>query len=154
MTVGTERKREPIWEGRLHLGDNPGIYGDATFAGMSLELPVTLERFPEVGPDEPADLHFELLANRVGVIPPQAGHRVTAVAYLSAGGGWETRVVGEARMTEPAVTVTAQVPEARYVGIRVEIDRAAHPGLYDDLVVLSLSLRSLTHYAKFGFHVG
>ncbi len=154
MTVGSERKREPIWEGRLHLGDDPGIYGDATYAGLVAELPVTLARFPEVGPDEPADLHFELTANRVGLIPPQAGHRVSVIVHEEAGGTWTSRVAGEALMTQPVALVTAAVPEARFVTVRIEIDRTARPGLYDDLVLLALGLRSLTHYATFGFRAG
>ena len=35
---------ELIWKGRIHLGDEPGIFGDAEYAGISLELPVTLEK--------------------------------------------------------------------------------------------------------------
>lgn len=155
MKVGTERKREPIWEGRLHLGDNPGIYGDATYVGLSAELPVTLARFPEVDAAEPADLQFELTLNRVGIVPPQPGHRVSVLAYARAPEGWESRVVGESRITTPTAIVTAAgIGEATYMGIRLEVDRAVHPGLYDDVVLLALGLRSLTHYATFGFRVG
>ena len=155
MRVGTERKREPIWEGRLHLGDNPGIHGDATYAGLSIELPVTLARFPEVDAGEPADLQFELTLNRVGIVPPQLGHRAAVLAHAPTDDGWESRVVGEARITTPTATVAATgIGEATYVSVRLEIDRAVHPGLYDDVVLLALGLRSLTHYATFGFRVG
>jgi len=30
-------KRELIWQGRLHLGDEPGIYGDAHYCGGAIK---------------------------------------------------------------------------------------------------------------------
>ena len=153
MPVGTERTRERIWEGRLHLGDDPGIYGDASYAGLAVELPVTLALFPEVDPGEPDDINFEVAANRIRVIPPYRGHRVIILAYEgTADGAWSVRQVGEGRMDYHTVLIaTTDTKGIRHFGVRLEVDKTVPPGLYDDFVLLSLSLRSLTHYASFGF---
>jgi hypothetical protein len=35
---------EFIWQGRLHLGDESGAFGDAVYAGFAIELPLTLTK--------------------------------------------------------------------------------------------------------------
>ena len=40
---------ELVWKGRL--GDEPGVYGDAAYSGIALELPLTLRKADPAGPD-------------------------------------------------------------------------------------------------------
>ncbi len=42
---------ELVWEGRIHLGDEPGMYGDAGYSGIALEFPLTLRKTDPTGPD-------------------------------------------------------------------------------------------------------
>lgn len=49
-------QQELIWQGRLQLGDQPGVYGDAAYSGITAELPMTVYRV------DPADVR-----NRVSV---------------------------------------------------------------------------------------
>ncbi|MDQ3539890.1 MAG: hypothetical protein M3440_04315 [Chloroflexota bacterium] len=42
-----QRDLELVWQGRLHLGDGPGVYGDASYVGLGVEFPLTLRRFPD-----------------------------------------------------------------------------------------------------------
>jgi hypothetical protein len=39
-----------IWQGRIHLGDEPGIYGNANYSGLSMEFPFTIKNFDPANP--------------------------------------------------------------------------------------------------------
>jgi hypothetical protein len=41
-----------IWEGKIQLGDEPGIYGDAAYSGIGIKLPLTLAN---IDPNAPQD---------------------------------------------------------------------------------------------------
>ncbi len=36
---------ELIWQGRIHIRDEPGVYGDAAHSGLCTEYPVTAKPF-------------------------------------------------------------------------------------------------------------
>lgn len=40
-----------VWQGRIQLGGHPGIFSDASYSGLTMELPMTLEQEPVSGPD-------------------------------------------------------------------------------------------------------
>jgi hypothetical protein len=40
----SNQKSELIWAGRIHLGDEPGVYGDAAYTGLATEFPLTLTK--------------------------------------------------------------------------------------------------------------
>ena len=40
-----------IWTGSLNLGDTPGVFMDAQFAGLLLQLPITITFLPPAGTD-------------------------------------------------------------------------------------------------------
>jgi hypothetical protein len=146
---------EPIWEGRIHLGDEPGIYGAAAFAGLAMELPVTLLPLNPAGGD-PADIAFEITANRIKIYPPYKGHLVSVFTYsLIAGSNpptWSRSLVGDVLMDRASIEVRAAgVKDERYFSVRIEVATDVAPGLYDDFVVRTLALKSSTHYADFGF---
>src|SRR5919197_3984742 len=48
-TRADSAQAESIWQGRIHLGDEPGIYGDAQFSGATAELPITLQATSTTG---------------------------------------------------------------------------------------------------------
>lgn len=156
---------EQIWRGRLHLGDEPGIYGDAAYAGLGVELPVTIREFGENPPDTGT---FSIITQGARRYEGYPGHRVEVVAYeedTDLPGRYRERVVagetlvpraGESGASETRVEVdlAAVVPREggpRYVGVRVRLDTTMPPALYDDIVLLGLSLRSTRYYASFGF---
>jgi len=43
LAVAGERERTTVWEGTLHLGDNPMQYSTATSAGMTMQVPIKLD---------------------------------------------------------------------------------------------------------------
>ncbi len=67
---------ELIWQGRVQLGDEPGVYGDADYAGLSFELPVTLTPFMPEGAT--LVVAFDLTAEGASSFgAPYLGHVVT-----------------------------------------------------------------------------
>jgi len=39
-----------IWQGSVHLGDEPGIYGDSLYSGLSVEFPLTVKAMNPAAP--------------------------------------------------------------------------------------------------------
>ena len=72
---------ELVWQGRLHLGDGPGVYGDASYVGLGVELPLTLRRFPDAdGPPAVSMLvETEGLQPRGGLLGPTVLHWDNAI---------------------------------------------------------------------------
>ena len=155
----------PYRLGPPHLGDEPGIYGDAAYAGLGVELPVTIRELGENPPDTAAFVVAAQGARRYGGYP---GHRVEVVAYeedTDHPGRYRERVVagetlapgsGEsgASVTGVEVDLAAAVPRGggpRYAGVRVRLDASMPPALYGDLALLGLSLRPTKYYVSFGF---
>src|SRR5262249_52186899 len=42
VTAAAETTRKAVWEGNIHLGDNPGQFTGVVSAGMALQIPVVL----------------------------------------------------------------------------------------------------------------
>lgn len=148
-----------IWRGRLHLGDEPGIYGDAAYTGLSTDLPLTLTKYADEAAAD--DVTIEIAAEGVSVFPAYEGHLVSIVGYrsLPAAGDsvpqWEEVVLTTARLTDNQLRVRVDPRKSsglKHLSVRVRVDTSLSAGNYDDFVLLALSLRSDTHYATFGFH--
>lgn len=146
---------ELIWQGRAQIGDEPGVYGDASYSGLAIALPVTLTDYDSGG--KPVEVTFELTAEGASSFgPPYPGHKITVFGFTQVPNSnppvWEKAVVGEGRLSSDTAAVTARIePGARYFSVLVEADMTVTPGLYDDFVLTGLSLRATTHYADFGF---
>ncbi len=148
---------ELLWRGRLHLGDGPGVYGDASYVGIGVELPVTIRRFPDAHPD--TDVNLVVEAEGVQAYGDLRGPVLAVARYLpdEATGHWrehglvEYRLTGETTMI--AVNLGAPGPDDQpaHLGVRLRVDTEAPPGLYADFVLVALRLRSTTHYASLGF---
>src|SRR5687767_3647921 len=98
---------ERIWEGRLHLGDEPGVYGDAAFAGLAVELPFTLRRFREQASDDDA-VEIVVEAQDVRTFEGYLGHHVIVIGYEAnplAAPEWQSRVLARGRLERNAVSV-------------------------------------------------
>lgn len=154
--------QELVWCGRLHLGDEPGVYGDPCYAGLAIDLPVTIRPLPSPPvPDAEDRLIFVLKADAVRTFPGYGGHRVAVVRYeeTSEPNRWRERALAEERMDAAEKTVVVPLdgnaPAGNaplYASVRVRLDTEVGPGFYDDFVLLSLTLRPERYYASFGFH--
>ena len=143
-----------IWTGRIHLGDDPGVFGDATYAGLQIELPVTLDKFDPKA-DQADDICFVIAADHVSAGGISPHHEVALYVFEREPSHTEwtrTKIGGPFGLDGSIARARpSSVLRSRYVAIHVAVDTAAAPGLYNDLVLTSLTLESTTHYAEFGF---
>ncbi|MGH3774563.1 MAG: hypothetical protein ACRDRR_02320 [Pseudonocardiaceae bacterium] len=154
---------ELVWEGRIHLGDEPGVYGDAAYPGIALEFPLTLRKTDSTGPDiTTLVLHTQDVQTFAGY----PGHLITVTAYqpdLHDPARATETVLARARLSntdqnrkEVAVEVPVDltgIASPVFVSVRVRVDTDVPPGLYDDFVVTRLLNKSanFTFVASFGF---
>ncbi|MFI0487515.1 hypothetical protein [Actinomadura sp. 9N215] len=152
---------ELIWDGRIHLGDEPGIYGDTPYPGIALELPVTLEKADPAGADTTTLI---LHTRNVETFAPYKGHLITVTAYLpdsTKPNHAKEQVLATARLTsadqnrkELELDLTGLTFPV-FVSVRVRVDTQVPPGLYDDFVVTMLQNKApgFAVVASFGFHI-
>ena len=69
---------ELIWQGRIHLGDEPGVFGDACYSGLTAELPITLQKIDPSGPDTTTLI---VQTHNVETFSGYPGHLITATLY-------------------------------------------------------------------------
>lgn len=69
---------ELIWQGRIHVGDEPGVFGDAFYSGLAMELPVTLRKIDPSGPDCTTLI---VRTQNVETFSGYPGHLITATLY-------------------------------------------------------------------------
>jgi hypothetical protein len=141
---------ELIWQGRIHLGDEPGVYGDASYSGLAAEFPITVWPFPG-GMGE--DLTFILEAEDVHVFSGYPGHAVSIFGYQPDPSGiWkQVTLVSSTLSTNTLEMKSVSLKGHKFISVQVRVDTSVAPGLYNDFVWIRLSLRSKTHYAVLGF---
>jgi hypothetical protein len=145
-------KPELVWQGRVHLGDEPGVYGDAAYSGLSVEFPLTLEKTGS-GPDTAT-----LVVKTEGVQTSSGypGHLLTVRLYeedSNKPNHWLSSVLVTEHLTgedenEQALAFSLEGKTSPYfLSVAVAIDTEVPPGLYDDFVVT----RVLNHTQNFVF---
>lgn len=146
---------DQIWAGHAHLGDEPGVFGDANYVGLSIEFPLTINaREPVV--EEPS-IEVVAMVDRVQMDPGYDGHLLVLVAYEPDEHGLYTeRILGSKRITESGLTSMYFAPEPgssmpTNVSVGVRVDTSRRPGLFDDFVLRELHVRSMSHRASLGF---
>jgi hypothetical protein len=152
-----------IWEGKIHLGDEPGIYGNASFSGLSLEYPLTIANIDNQHPQNDT-LKLELVTADVNVFPGYPGHKVVIRLYTPnpiPGNPYQwketiikdtDRILNSTTPTIVAIPINAQADNT-YISIAIEIDTTVKPGLYDDFLLTRLNYRTANDaiFAKLGF---
>ncbi|MEU4805359.1 hypothetical protein [Actinosynnema sp. NPDC023587] len=151
---------ELVWQGRVHLGDEPGVFGDAGYSGLTVEFPVTLAKLDPTGPDTTA---LVVETENVETFTGYPGHVLTATLYEEDPGRpdhFVPTVLATGSLTgadgnrkELAIDLAGKASPA-FVGVRVRVDTEVPPGLYDDFVVVRLSNGSAgtAFVASLGFH--
>jgi hypothetical protein len=152
----SEQKSELIWAGRIHLGDEPGVYGNAAYTGLVTEFPITLTKCSSEAQD---DIELILIAEDVQVYDPYPGHQVTVIGFKEIAESdpphWEEVELGVRRMKEDTIRIRPDNTNGiKFLSVRVRIDTSVAPGLYDEFVLLRVELQSTTHYASLGFQCG
>jgi hypothetical protein len=150
---------ELVWQGRIHLGDEPGVYGDAGYSGLAVDVPVTLQKTDPGGPDRTT---LEVATQDVTTFAGYPGHLVTVLLYEpepSQANHFKAVELASTRLTSSHqgrvnidINLSGRQSPAR-VSVRIQVDTEVSPGLYDDFVVTRLSNRSPNHAwaASLGF---
>jgi hypothetical protein len=156
-------KQEMIWQGRFHLGDEPGIYGDANYCGLCVELPVTI--YP-MYPNSTTDIPFKLLIETASVetYSGYPGHRIKVIAYQEANDPAKpfhfiSKILADVRLTsddsnKKEIQVNPGILKNRlFISVQIRCDTEVTSGLYDDFIWQKLSLLTTNYeyYASFGF---
>jgi len=149
-----QKVTELLWRGRIQLGDEPGIYSDAQYGGLTLDLPVELLAYSGDATTN-GEVVLIIEAREVKIYQGYAGHPVTVFALTEgADGKWQRQAVAHGELNndnEGRAELLLRRPIPRYVSIRVEENSQLPPGLYDEIVVHRLSIRSETHYGYLGW---
>lgn len=144
-------KDELIWKGRLHVGDEPGVYGDAPYVGLCTEYPLIIKPFDST--NKKTDVTLLLEAEDVAIYAGYSGHPVSLNAYEPGSAGkWKQVSLGTWLLTAKELQMKlADLTGHIYLSLQVRVDTTVPPGLYNDFVLTRLALQSTTHYASFGF---
>ena len=147
--------QELVWQGRLHLGDEPGIYGNAQYVGLCAELPLTVMQNSAEGSDS---VRIVLEAEDVRTYAGYPGHQVLVVEHFeSSEGVWQERIIGQGKLWDTdVVEITLDFSGKQmplFLSVRVKVDTSVPAGLYDDFVIKKLSVytHGSKYYCSFGF---
>ncbi|CAM5634712.1 hypothetical protein [Streptomyces fumanus] len=152
-------KPELVWQGRVHLGDEPGVYGDSCYSGLAVDIPLTLLKTDPGGADTTT---LQIVTEDVETFAGYPGHLITVVLYEpepSQPLHFREVELASTRLTsadDNRVNVSinlANRPSPARVSVRVRVDTEVPAGLYDDFVVTRLSNKSsnYTWVASLGF---
>lgn len=160
--MAVNQNQELIWQGRIHIGDEPGVYGDADYSGLSAELPITVYRSDTSNSDEnPFKLILE--TENLETYTGYAGHEITVTTYEpdpATPYHSVERVLATTRFTtddsnRKEVDVTpGATPGPFFISVRLRVDTTVNPGFYDDFVWKQISLIStdFEYYSSIGFN--
>lgn len=149
---------ELVWQGRLHLGDGPGVYGDAPYVGLSVELPLTVRRFPDAEGSATGALLIETEGLHARFGPTNPTIIVARHSRGGAGGTFENHVLSEESLTEAITTLQIELDgdygndDQLPISVLLRTNTDAQPGLYTDFVLVAVRFECATHYASLGFH--
>ncbi len=154
-------QQELIWQGRLHLGDEPGVYGDAHYAGLCAEMPITAYRS---NPADTNSVEFRVVleTEALETYPGYAGHCVSVTIYEpDPNQPFHSieRVIAQEQFTgkdnnrKEVVVAIGNTSGPFRLSVRIRCDTTVNPGFYDDFVWIRLSLLSdnFAFYASLGF---
>ena len=153
-------KPELIWQGRIHLGDEPGVFGDAFYSGLAMELPLTLQKTDPSGPNTTTLI---VQTQNVETFSGYPGHLIRVFLYeedpnqpfhfIRTALATERLTSADNNRQEVAINL-ANKTSPMFVSVRVRVDTEVPPGLYDDFVVTRLLNKSqnFTFVASLGFH--
>ncbi|HEU5156503.1 MAG TPA: hypothetical protein VFU43_05860 [Streptosporangiaceae bacterium] len=155
-----ETQGERIWQGRIHIGDEPGIYGDAQFPGAAAELPFTLQHTSTAG-DNRASLIVE--TKDAQTFSGYPGHSIVVILHVVDLATFHAKevVLARARLTS-ADNNRKQIPinlsgqtTPYFISVQVRGDEQVPPGAQDDFLLTGLSLLSpdFQFLANFGYNL-
>jgi hypothetical protein len=156
-------QQELVWEGRAHLGDEPGLFGDASYSGLAIEFPITLSHSDPGNPDPNRKITLTVDVEYVKTFEGYPGHRWFVVGYTEDPNQQyhykETElksgvVKGEVSSFDAELELPKTAATSVFLSLRIRVDTSVAPGLYDDFIIKRISLVSenFAFVAALGFH--
>lgn len=152
-----------IWEGRIHIGDEPGIYGNAHYCGLSMEFPLTVRNFNPKSPKGDT-IKLDFSTENVNVFQGYTGHLIIVRLYSpdpqpNNQYKWkETIIKNSDRIKDGATHTIVDIPvngsaDSIYLSVAIEIDTDVQPGLYDNFLFRGMDYTTIDSnvYINFGF---
>jgi hypothetical protein len=152
---------ELVWRGRLQLGDEPGVYGDASFAGLMLSIPFTVYHTASGGR---SPITITLETEDAKTYSPYPGHEIALVhhhANTNDPQRWLEQVIATEYLNSNSNNLInfrnvdlASFGETICLSLRIRVDTSVPAGLYDDFVVGRLifdASPAYHYYASLGF---
>ena len=149
-----------LWEGKVQLGDEPGIYGDAAYSGIGVKFPITLANINPAAPQDDV-LKITLKTSDVNVYTGYPGHKIVIYDYSpdpNTQYRWVETILQDSARIERSRKTIFEVPiklfqGSFYIALGIEVDTTVKPGLYDDFLLLGIDYFADKEsvYAKFGF---
>lgn len=152
--------QELIWDGSVHLGDEPGIYGEKSFGGLSTEFPIQLEKYASGTPEPQDDITLIIESVNVSIFSGYDAHSITVYGKkpsTATPNKWEEVVVGTFDLDAASVNLDLDPTKTQSIenfSIEIRLASDVAPGLYNDILIEKLSLQSSTHSASFGYRFG
>ncbi|RCG32395.1 hypothetical protein DQ384_05930 [Sphaerisporangium album] len=148
---------ELIWQGRVHLGDEPGIYGDTPFAGAATEFPITLQRTSAPGEDKTV---LVVEAQDSQTFTGYPGHSIKVILHVVDTTTFKARevVLASKRLTDNRKEIPIDLTgytSPYFVSVQIRQDETVPPGAQDDFLVTRLSNLSagFQFFANYGYNV-
>lgn len=154
-------QQEMIWQGRLHIGDDPGIYGDASYCGLAAELPITVYR-SDASNTTTTSFLLIIETKDVETYAGYPGHELVVILYepdphqqfhsveriLT-----EAKLIGSDNNRKEILVDIGTISGPFRLSVRIRCDTTVNPGFYDDFVWRRLSLLAtdFSFYGSLGF---
>lgn len=152
---------ELIWQGRIHLGDEPGVFGDSAYSGLSAELPIAVARTSPINVTT-TSFKLRLITSDLQTFAGYPGHLIEVIRYVPDPSqqyhsieqvvATERFTSADANTKEVTVTVGQDVGPFRF-SVRLRCDTSVNPGLYNDFVWRRLTMLAdgFSFIASLGF---
>lgn len=148
---------ELIWLGKTHLGDEPGIFSNASYGGLAFELPITVKSFS----GSKMSVSLILRTEFVKVFSGYKGHKVTITMFVPNSSTPNQYDYKEVILLEDYITDSVNDKilnfeiEGKHIFLscKLEVDTSVTPGLYDDFLFSQLNFKANNHeyFASLGF---
>ncbi|MCG8332315.1 MAG: hypothetical protein MI974_31805 [Chitinophagales bacterium] len=151
-----KKTSELLWQGNVHMGDQPGTFGNANYSGICFELPFMLES--SIGTKQ--EVSISIITDLVKVYTGYTGHKVTISRYeLNTGSpnpyDWKRVIIKETYIDDDNIKkIDFEVQGVTvFLSCKIEVDTTTAPGLYDEFLIKEFRFKSddYLYSASLGF---
>ena len=145
------------------MGDEPGTFGDATFVGLGVELPLTVHAMQGAASDAKPLLKLVLHLENMKAYEPYPGHALRVIPHVPVAGTDPPQWKEGAPILDVVLPregnefshdiLLGDLPLPAFLSVQLYCNVNVAPGLYNDFVFTRVSAGDpkFACYATFGF---